>query len=393
MSSLITSLQNLEESPNEKLKNYLTPIVTYADLLSQEKFGKLSDSQKEKIELIKEQTKKITNYLETIKNEGVSQLESVNMNDQTQELKLNILGSELKERVTQATLLQKKRDSDSIRVEKRNLEYDISAISKEITKVQKDLIRNRKRIMLFFPLAIFVPLFLTFDIPNLDLFEDQVTLGQLKSKYLIENLRGDTIDTWLSWRLTDGDVLYVNIVNAHKYPEKAEMIKDVILSKETFEIDDSLTHKRPKGFTSTYYLGWAGALGKASEDPTKFFIPANLEVTDSSSGAGDITIRLAKERSGDGFSGWTKSIADEKQNQILKSDITIYDVDNLSKNQLITITRHELGHAFGLAHSSAPEDLMYPEITTAIPYISPCDIDAIVSLYDGGKSSQVVCEI
>ena len=70
MNSSIVSLQNLEESLNEKLKNYLTPIGTYADLLSQEKFGKLSDSQKEKIELIKEQTKKITNYLDTKKNEG-----------------------------------------------------------------------------------------------------------------------------------------------------------------------------------------------------------------------------------------------------------------------------------------------------------------------------------
>jgi len=42
----------------EKLKNYLTPVATYADLLSQEILGKLSDPQKEKIELIKKQYKR-----------------------------------------------------------------------------------------------------------------------------------------------------------------------------------------------------------------------------------------------------------------------------------------------------------------------------------------------
>ncbi len=103
--SLQKSGRELHELPNEKLKNYLTPIVTYADLLSQEILGKLSDPQKEKIELIKEQTNKITNYLETIKNEAVSQTESAKSLDQAKELRLNVLKSELKERVSQGTFL------------------------------------------------------------------------------------------------------------------------------------------------------------------------------------------------------------------------------------------------------------------------------------------------
>ena len=45
-----------------------------------------------------------------------------------------------------------------------------------------------------------------------------------------------------------------------------------------------------------------------------------------------------------------------------------------------------------LAHSSDPEDLMYPIIETNFPYASECDIDAIVLLYDGGETSQVICE-
>jgi len=52
-----------------------------------------------------------------------------------------------------------------------------------------------------------------------------------------------------------------------------------------------------------------------------------------------------------------------------------------------------LGHALGLAHSTATEDLMFPTIETDYPYISSCDIDAIILLYDGGKKSEVTCEI
>jgi len=215
--------------------------------------------------------------------------------------------------------------------------------------------------------------------------------GSVTSGYVVQNLKGDTIDTWLSWRLVEGDIMHVNIVDGHKFPGKVEIIKNAILSTETIEIDNLLLHKGPKGTTSVFYLGWTGALEKSSDTPTSLFIPTKFDVTESTSGAGDITIRLLTTRSGDGYSGWTKSIADETQNQILKSEITIFDIDKISNSQLETITRHEFGHAVGLGHSTAPEDLMSPEITTEFPYISECDVDAITLLYDDGKSSQVVC--
>ena len=217
--------------------------------------------------------------------------------------------------------------------------------------------------------------------------------GSVTSGYVIQNLKGDTIDTWLSWRLVEGDVIHVNIVNGDKFPEKVELIKNAILSTEAIELDNSFLQKGPKGTTSVFYLGWAGALEKSSETLTSLFIPTKFEITESTSGAGDITIRLYTERHGDGFAGWTKSIADETQNQILKSDIIIYDVDNISDSRLTTITRHEFGHALGLSHSNAKEDLMAPIIDTEFPYISECDTDAITSLYNGGKLSKVVCEI
>lgn len=217
-------------------------------------------------------------------------------------------------------------------------------------------------------------------------------LETVKSNYIIQNLRGDTIDTWLSWRLVDGATLHINVINSGQYPEKMDLIRDVILSDESIEIDDSLLHKGPKGSTSTYYLGWAGALSAASEEPSELYIPTDLEVIESASGEGQITIHLTDDASGDGFSGYTKSIADNSQNQILKSDITIYEVDKLNEEQFKTILRHEFGHALGLAHSTAPEDLMAPQVTTEYPYISGCDISAIHALYDGSQSSQVTCE-
>lgn len=214
---------------------------------------------------------------------------------------------------------------------------------------------------------------------------------QMMTGYVVQNLRGDTIDTWLSWRLVEGSIINVNLVDAENHPDKVEIVKRVLLSKETFEIDNSLLHKGPKGTTSTYYVGWSGAL-ENTKNPTDLYVPKEFNLIESQKGEGDITIRLTNQQSGDGYSGFTKSIADTTQNQILKSEITIYGVNGLSKAQFETILRHELGHALGLAHSTASEDLMYPTIKTDYPYISQCDIDAISALYDGEKKSEVICQ-
>ena len=211
-----------------------------------------------------------------------------------------------------------------------------------------------------------------------------------KSKYIIENLKGFTMDTWLSWRVMDGDVLYVNIVNAEEYPEKAELVKNAILSNENIKVDNKLINSELDG-TSTYYLGWVGALEKASQFPTELYIPKNIEVITVTNGAGEIIIRLEDKSHSDGISGLTESISDEYQNQLLKAKITIYDVEDISDNQLQAVARHELGHAFGLSHSSDPDDLMYSTLKTGFPYISRCDVNAIAKLYDGSKQSKVLC--
>ena len=281
-------------------------------------------------------------------------------------------------------------DTKELEMAKKFLEQKIS------TEEEKNLKLSRKHILTIAGFAVIIAgISVGYSLLVVDLAGQEhrmPNLGEVRSNYVIQNLRGDTIDTWLSWRLVEGTILHVNVINMQDFPDKAEIIKKVVSSDEAIEIDNSLLHKGQKGTTSVYYIGWAGALDKASENPTELYIPNEFEVIESKQGEGDITIRLTNLRNGDGYSGFTKSIADESQNQILKSEITIYEVDKLSDAQFETILRHELGHALGLAHSTAPEDLMHPTIETEFPYISDCTIDAIVSLYNGSQKSQIICE-
>lgn len=213
----------------------------------------------------------------------------------------------------------------------------------------------------------------------------------IRSKYLIEDLRGDTVETWKLWKLDKESTLVVNIVNSDLIDErKLKAIKNAILSTEEINIDDSITHKGLAGTRSTYFVGWKGALQKAAETKTDYSIPFNFKIIETDSEVGNIIITLSTAKDQDGYSGFTKSVVEG--NEILKSHITIYDVDSLSDEMLEVIIRHEFGHALGLGHSTAPEDLMAPTISMLAPYISACDIDAIKKLYDGMAMNNVVCE-
>ncbi|HJJ23111.1 MAG TPA: matrixin family metalloprotease [Nitrosopumilus sp.] len=212
-----------------------------------------------------------------------------------------------------------------------------------------------------------------------------------KSKYLVQNLRGDTLKTWFPWMLVGNQALHVNILdNSLATPERIDAIKNAIISEEILDIDNVLVPKGPKGTTSTYYKGWVGALNIAAQQNTELKIPTIFEISSSKKPIGDITVELSSLSDPDGYSGYTKSVVD--QGEILKSHIKIYDANSLSTEQLSIIFLHEFGHALGLAHSSAPDDLMYPVIETNFPYVSECMVDAITGLYDGIKSSEVECQ-
>lgn len=214
----------------------------------------------------------------------------------------------------------------------------------------------------------------------------------ITSRYLTQNLHGDTVDTWGYWDIPANRSLYVGIINANLLnSEYYDVLESAILSEETLSFDKSLFYKAPKGTDEVYHLGWKGALNSIST--SKYTIPSNLQIIspENPQYSADILITLTTQRDPEGISGYTKS--NLERNNILKSYITIYEVDKISKNHLSAIVRHEFGHALGLAHSTAPEDLMFPDITTVTPYISECDVSAISSLYEGNRQSEVVCEI
>lgn len=245
---------------------------------------------------------------------------------------------------------------------------------------------NNKRVYFAIAATLLVVVFAAFAL------YEQPQQKDLRTSFLIQNLKGDTVDTWINWKIMPDDQFHIHVQKSHELTQdRLNIINDVIFSEEAMPIDDSLLHKGPEGTESTYYVGWAGAIKSISKD-TAFTIPIHFHPMVTETGEGNIVIRLSHLKNPDGYSGYTKTFVDDDNHQILKSDVTIYDVDSISDVELATIVRHELGHAFGLAHSTDPEDLMYPTIETNYPYISPCDIDALVGLYDGKTKSQVVCE-
>ena len=114
-----------------------------------------------------------------------------------------------------------------------------------------------------------------------------------KSKYLVQNLRGDTLKTWFPWMLAGTQALHVNILdNNLATEERIDVIQNIISSEETLDIDNLLTHKGPKGTTSTYYKGWSGALQIAAQQNTELVIPQSFEFSNSKRPLGDITVEL-----------------------------------------------------------------------------------------------------
>ena len=318
------------------------------------------------------------------------------------ELKLHLdsIREELSETQKQIKLLEKSNVSEWEKIDFTDgrsvddLRFYEKKLSKEINKSQK-LIKAKSKTLLITEIALLPVVFLLLLIsgvgPDLmnSVIEEQ---GTFQSKYFIQNLRGDTLDTWKSWRLL-GTTMNVNIISPNNISnDKINIVANAISSMEAQEIDDSVTHKGPKGSTSIYYLGWQGALNDAASkiEKTKYQLPLDFNIIKSNDREGDIVITLSNIRDTDGYTGYTKSVVEE--NEILKSFITIYDVSNLTDEQLATIARHEFGHALGLGHSTAPEDLMAPTIDMTTPYISECNVSGIVDLYNGGEGSSTVCE-
>ena len=258
--------------------------------------------------------------------------------------------------------------------------------NRRIVKTLQSLHKNNVQVLLLLVLVGMVFLFISLE------FVEIAEALQIRDKihHVNENQREYTIDTVLPWRLVEGDVLHVSILNADDYPEVTEIIKNVIFSEQVIKFD-YFEHKGSKDFTHTYYDGWKGALEAASSEKTDWYIPVNFDIVESLHAHADIVIDLKSVKSVNGNSANTKIIADDIHNQLLKVHITIYEVDQQSLNSIRMITAHEMGHALGLGHSTEPKDIMSSPLQSNHPFISECNVNALVAVYSGNINSRVTC--
>lgn len=260
------------------------------------------------------------------------------------------------------------------------LKDEIRKLSEKQDKILKVVNKKTKIIAITTIPTIIIILIFVFSANHYFVATKEIAYG-LQSNYEIEDLKGEKIDTWVSWRITPGDPFHIHVQSSPEVTDhRLQMIRDVIFSNDTTKIDNQ-----------TYYKGWDGAVQEVSKRYTKFPIPLHFHTVITDFGNGNIIIKLTNLENADGYSGYTKSIMDVSNHQLLKSEVTIYKVDQLDDEQFKTILRHELGHGFGLGHSDVQGDLMYPMLDDQNYGISECDIQTLAGLYSGEERSHVIC--
>lgn len=124
------------------------------------------------------------------------------------------------------------------------------------------------------------------------------------------------------------------------------------------------------------FFGWNNAIAFISQK-TQTDIP-QLSIVDDKAES-QIMIFLTQNTGPENTDGFTKyKITDDKIERVF---VILYDADSMEQNQLEMVTRHELGHAIGLGHTTNPFDMMYPVINQQYSMISMFDLDALSQIY------------
>ena len=169
------------------------------------------------------------------------------------------------------------------------------------------------------------------------------------------------------WKELNDNIIPVLIVRDAKISQQhVDMVEDVINSKQI------------KKSGRTLYLGWNEGIRVISES---FGVKVpTLQIQNKLEGPESITIYLMDKSSNEGYNGYTDLFYDSHGN-IQKAFVKIYNTDELGDTELESIVRHELGHALGLGHTDAKNDLMQPVINMNHNAISILDLLALVSIY------------
>ena len=188
-----------------------------------------------------------------------------------------------------------------------------------------------------------------------------------------------TIKTYLPWESLEHKTLYVSIIKETQLSaDQLVNIKRPITGFGTVKFNDSET-----------FVSWNEALQTVSQYKTNISLPKNIVLVEDDNEEADVVIYVTDQKNPI-FSGYTANVIEHKT--IVKSNIIIYDINNLTDQQISSIVRHEFGHALGIKYSDFADDLMFG--TVPVPsYVSECHLTALLELYNGNIKNSSSCGV
>ncbi len=174
-------------------------------------------------------------------------------------------------------------------------------------------------------------------------------------------------DELASWKEIKNNEIPILIIRDAKVSQKhVDIVEDVINSKEVINSEKKL------------FQGWNEGIKQISESHG-VTIPI-LQVQSKLDSQDAIIIYLMEKIDINGYDGYT-NLHYDKNGNIEKAFVKIFNVDELNENQLKAIVRHELGHALGLGHTNEKNDLMQSIIDMKHTAISLLDLQALARIY------------